>query len=97
MRARADNRVRERREKAPRGAKLFSTHAIHRRTIRDSAGTFWLIAELDARHVPGALGLTCLVFECQAICRRYWHYPADWISLDDDSLLALMSQARPRI
>jgi hypothetical protein len=96
MRARAYYRVRERREEAPRGARLFSAHSIHRRTIRDGAGTLWLVAELDARHVPGAVELTCLVFESQAICRRYWHYPADWISLDDESLLGLMAQTRPR-
>ena len=96
MRARAYSRVRERREGAPRGAKLFRSNSIHRRTVRDSTGTLWLIAELDARHVPGAVALTCLIFESQAICRRYWHYPADWISLDDESLLALMCQTRLR-
>jgi hypothetical protein len=73
---------------------LFSSHAIHRRTIRDPAGTLWLIAEFDARHVPGASALTCLVFDSQAICRRYWHFPADWISFDDERLLGLMYQAR---
>jgi hypothetical protein len=69
---------------------LFISHTIRRRSIRDSAGTLWLVAELDARHVPGAVGPTCLVFDSQMTCRRYWHYPADWISLDDDRVLALM-------
>jgi hypothetical protein len=73
---------------------LFSSHTIHKRTIRDPAGTLWLIAELDARGVPGAAGATCLVFDSQMICRRYWHYPADWISFDDDRLLGLMHLAR---
>ena len=73
---------------------LFSSHTIHRRTVRDSAGTLWLIAELDARHVPGAVALTCLVFDSQAICRRFWHFPSDWVSFDDDRLLGLMNQAR---
>jgi hypothetical protein len=75
---------------------LFSAHAIHRRTIRDRAGTLWLIAELDARHVPGAVALTCLIFDSQAVCRRYWHFPANWSSLDDESLLALMCESRQR-
>ena len=73
---------------------MFSSQAIHRRTIRDSAGTLWLIAERDARHVPGAVGLTCLIFDSQAICRRYWHFPADWISFDDERLLGLMYETR---
>ncbi|MDQ2767561.1 MAG: hypothetical protein M3Y30_10435 [Gemmatimonadota bacterium] len=75
---------------------MFSTHSIHRRTIRDAAGTLWLIAELDARQVPGATALTCLVFDSDSVCRRYWHFPADWLSLDDESLLALMLQSRER-
>jgi hypothetical protein len=73
---------------------LFSSHTIHRRTIRDPAGTVWLIAELDARSIPGAVAATCLVFDSQAICRRYWHYPADWNSFDDERLLGLMHVAR---
>jgi hypothetical protein len=73
---------------------LYSSHTIHRRTIRDPAGTLWLIAEIDARHVPGAVGLTCLVFDSQSVCRRYWRYPADWIALDDEDLLALMYESR---
>ena len=75
---------------------MSSSHTIHRRSLRDAAGTLWLIAELDARHVPGAVGSTCLVFDSQTVCRRYWHYPADWIALDDESLLALMYQTRER-
>jgi hypothetical protein len=76
---------------------LFSTQTINQRTIRDSAGTLWLIAELDSRHVPGAIGIACLVFDSQAICRRYWKYPPDWISFTDERLLALMYVPRAQL
>jgi len=62
--------------------------------LRDAAGATWLVAELDASQVPGALALTCLVFDTQSVCRRFWSYPANWAALDDVSLLALMHQPR---
>jgi hypothetical protein len=55
----------------------------------------WRITESDARDVPGALGITCLVFDSQAICRRFWTYPANWISLPEEHLLDFMNQSRP--
>lgn len=73
---------------------MTSAHPLQRRTIRDSSGTVWQIAELDARDVPGALGPHCLIFDSQAICRRYWSYPADWFELSDVRLLNLMNQSR---
>ena len=74
---------------------MYSAHTINKRTIRDSAGTVWLIAEIYARDVPGATSIACLVFDSQAICRRYWKYPADWLSFTDERLLALMYVPRP--
>ena len=40
------------------------------------------------------MGITCLVFDSQAVCRRYWKYPADWLTLPEDGLLDFMSQSR---
>ncbi|MEP7088319.1 MAG: hypothetical protein ABI884_13525 [Gemmatimonadota bacterium] len=54
----------------------------------------WQIAEYDARDVPGAMAATCLIFDSQSICRRFWNYPAHWLELGDDTLLGLMSQPR---
>jgi hypothetical protein len=73
---------------------VTSARPLQKRTIRDSSGTLWQIAELDARDVPGAFAPHCLVFDSQAICRRYWKYPADWFELSDVRLLDLMSQPR---
>ncbi len=67
---------------------------IHKRTVRDATGVVWLISERDAHSVPGAMGPTCLVFDSQTVCRRYWHYPSDWLILSDGHLLELMSQSR---
>jgi hypothetical protein len=76
---------------------LVSAHMTQRRSIRDSSGTVWHVAELDARSVPGALAPRCLVFDSQAICRRYWTYPADWFDLSDVRLLDLMNQSRQSV
>ncbi|MBA2684193.1 MAG: hypothetical protein H0U66_06870 [Gemmatimonadaceae bacterium] len=73
---------------------MSSSLALHRRTIRDNTGVLWQIAEHDARDVPGAMSATCLVFDSQSICRRFWYYPADWLALGDATLLDLMSQPR---
>lgn len=68
-----------------------------KRSVRDAAGTLWQIGEVDALNVPGAQAARCLVFDSQAVCRRYWYYPLDWHSMTDHSLLDLMSQPRERI
>lgn len=49
----------------------------------------WLIAEVDARDIPGALGDRCLVFQSDHIARKLWEYPANWHSLSDYALAAL--------
>lgn len=86
--------MREGRDEAPRGVRLESSHIIHSRTARDRSGVVWQITESHAQHVPGAMALRCLIFDSQSICRRYWKYPADWFSLEDDLLFDLMSQPR---
>ena len=48
-----------------------------------------MIAEADARDVPGAQGPHCLILETEALMRRIWHYPADWDRLEDSRLIAL--------
>jgi hypothetical protein len=48
-----------------------------------------LIAELDARDVPGARGDHCLIRSNDAAMRRIWSYPADWHRLEDAKLMAL--------
>lgn len=74
---------------------MDSSHIIHSRTARDRSGVIWQITEVHAQDVPGAMALRCLIFDSTSICRRYWKYPADWFSLEDDPLLDLMS--RPRL
>ena len=49
----------------------------------------WLVAEVDARGIPGALADRCLVFQSEHVARKLWHYPADWYSLSDYALAAL--------
>jgi hypothetical protein len=70
---------------------------MQRRSLRDLSGTLWHVAELDARNVPGAQAPRCLVFDSQAICRRYWKYPPDWFELSDVLLLDLMNQSRQSV
>jgi len=48
-----------------------------------------MIAEVDARHVPGARNDYCLIRSTDAAMRRIWIYPADWHRLDDAKLMAL--------
>ena len=48
-----------------------------------------LIAEVDARQVPGAQNDYCLIHETEMSMRRLWHYPQDWNQLDDAKLIAL--------
>lgn len=67
------------------------------RKIRDIRGTLWEICEVDAHEVPGAQAAKCLVFDSQAVCRRYWFYPSDWQLMADGALLDLMSQSRQHI
>ena len=49
----------------------------------------WSVVEVDARGIPGARGLWCLLFSRQDCIRRVWEYPADWRTLDATSLVAL--------
>lgn len=51
-----------------------------------------MVAEADARDVPGAQGPHCLILETEALMRRIWHYPADWDRLDDSRLIALFDR-----
>jgi hypothetical protein len=50
------------------------------------AGTIWNVREVDGRNVPGAWGETCLIFESQEIVRRFWIFPANWWTLDNEAL-----------
>ncbi len=76
------------------GVLLVGTHAIHTRIVRDPGGAAWQVTESLASHVPGAVAATCLIFDSGSICRRYWSYPADWLTRTDQQLLALMVQSR---
>lgn len=88
---------REWRERAPRGVTLVNSRIIHSRAVRDGSGTVWQITESNSQDVPGAKAPSCLIFDSQSICRRYWKYPPDWRVLTDDGLLDLMSQPREAI
>lgn len=52
-------------------------------------GDRWLIAEIDARGIPGAQADRCLVCQSEQVMRRLWDYPTDWHSLSDEALGAL--------
>lgn len=49
----------------------------------------WLVAEVDAREIPGALSDRCLVCQSDQIARRLWAYPENWHTLSDAALGAL--------
>lgn len=49
----------------------------------------WLVAEVDARDIPGARGDRCLVFQSDHVARRMWDYPPGWYTLSDAALAAL--------
>ena len=49
----------------------------------------WLIAEIDARHVPGGRADRCLVCQNEQVVRRLWEYPPEWYSLSEVALRAL--------
>ena len=49
----------------------------------------WLIAEVDARAVPGARAERCLVCQSDQVVRRLWDYPPNWYTLSDAALAAL--------
>ena len=55
----------------------------------------WTLREMDARGVPGARATTCLICESTDVFRRFWRYPRDWRSLDDEDLAGLC-EAAPR-
>ena len=59
------------------------------RTVTDAQGVGWHISERPAGHVPGARGPRCLILESEGVCRRLWHYPANWQELSAEELLAL--------
>jgi hypothetical protein len=48
-----------------------------------------MIAEVDARDVPGARSNYCLIRSTDAVMRRIWSYPADWHRLEEERLMAL--------
>jgi hypothetical protein len=52
-------------------------------------GVRWSVYEMAAGEIPGRRGPTCLVFDSAAYVRRVWAFPADWLTLSDDVLLAL--------
>lgn len=51
-----------------------------------------VVAEVDARHVPGAQNDHCLICETERAIRRIWRYPADWHRMEDAKLMALFEQ-----
>lgn len=62
------------------------------RSVDARDGTQWRVREARADNVPGAWGPHCLIFDSGMICRRIWRYPADWASLTEEALLALMER-----
>lgn len=63
---------------------------LKRWVVRESERS--VVAEVDARHVPGAQSDYCLICETDRAMRRIWRYPADWHRLEDAKLIALFDQ-----
>lgn len=67
---------------------------LKRWVVRD--GERVLIAEVDARAVPGASRPSSLICECDHSIRRLWNFPDDWNRMADAKLLALFEQPHAR-
>lgn len=79
-------------EKNMRQHERCAAAAVAMRQIsRDEA--MWIVREVDARHVPGARGERCLIYETDGIVRRVWTFPTDWAALSDDALWELVDEA----
>lgn len=65
------------------------------RVVREAGGgRGWRVWVVDARHVPGAQGDRCLIFDSGTCLRRVWTIPDDWESMPPEALLALTAHAR---
>ena len=60
---------------------------LKRWVVRD--GERVLIAEADARGVPGGSRASCLICDSERSIRRLWNFPDDWQRMPDEKLLAL--------
>ncbi|MEO8880379.1 MAG: hypothetical protein ABI446_08250 [Gemmatimonadaceae bacterium] len=67
---------------------------LAQRTIHAEDGRRWRVREARAHEVPGAMGPSCLIFDAGHVCRRVWHYPEQWVDLEDSLLLEVMEHPR---
>jgi hypothetical protein len=67
---------------------------LTQRLVYSEDGTRWRVREARAHDVPGAEAPCCLIFDAGHICRRVWRYPAEWTTLPDVSVLAIMDRRR---
>jgi len=67
---------------------------LEEREIHSSTGTTWRVREARAIDVPGAEASTCLIFESERSCTRFWRYPAEWLQLSAAQLLTIMNSPR---
>jgi hypothetical protein len=65
----------------------YETHSQERLLQRGSRQ--WIVREVNARGVPGARRDTCLLCESAEVIRRIWDFPANWRTVDDESLWKL--------
>ncbi len=56
--------------------------------VVDRSGVEWTVREV-ATPQAWARGERCLVLNSRECVRRIWRYPAEWRSLDADTLLSL--------
>lgn len=72
------------------------------RVLRDGrSGRKWRVWVADTRHVPGALGDRCLLYDTGEWVRRVWRVPDDWGRMAPAALIQLAEAAadapeRPR-
>lgn len=60
------------------------------RLVRDVPGREWRVWAMDGTVVPGGRAGVCLVCDRGDLVRRVWDAPADWSTMDDDALRALV-------
>lgn len=64
------------------------------RYLTDTQGREWRVYERPGSGDAHSPGRPSLIFDSEGIVRRLWRYPAEWTSLGDGQLLALMDNVR---
>jgi hypothetical protein len=69
-------------------------HQSHERIV-EKGEERWTVREISAVTVPGASAPRCLICESNDVVRRIWHYPENWLELNDDDLMRVCDRSVP--